>query len=233
MRAPFRFGSGWLVSIWLASAASSAQGVPSPYLPPGAPYPQPGSPGPYPSYPTAPYPPPPAPYGPPAAYGQPSFAPRIKYKEGMAPPAGYHFEESPRKGLVIAGSITLGSTYFISALIGGSSTNRDDRWLLVPVFGPFVDFGERSSRGCLTANSPNVDCELFEPVIQTYLILDGIAQTAGGVLLVLGFLLPKKEFVSDAYYGLSSGGPHVASWTVVPQVAPGMRYGVSLVGELF
>jgi hypothetical protein len=175
------------------------------------------------------------PYDAQGRYGEPSYAPRIKYREGMPAPAGYHLEESPRKGLVIAGAVTLGTTYFLSALIGGASSNPDDRWLLVPVFGPFVDAGNRGSHGCIARGSSTPSdqtCEALETVVVTYLVFDGVAQAAGGILLALGFALPKKEFVSDTYYGLSSG-PRVASWVVVPQVTPGARYGLVLRGEVF
>src|SRR5262245_51887322 len=86
------------VSVWLASAASSAQ----PYPP--APYAAPNAPSPYPYYPPPAYGPPPA-YVPPPQYAPPTYAPspRIKYEPGMAPPRGYHLEENPRKGLVISG----------------------------------------------------------------------------------------------------------------------------------
>jgi hypothetical protein len=198
------------------------------------------------------YPPPPQGYGqqppqgygqqpppyyapPPGAYPQQSLAPaKLRYQDGVAPPAGYHIEEHPRKGLVVAGAVVLGTTYFISATIGLSSSNPDDRWLVVPIFGPFIDMGARGNHSCNTDTvSGNIDCNVFEPVIRFYLAFDGIAQTAGGVLLLTGFLFPKKEFVSDTYYGFHGKGPQIASWTLLPQVTPGSRYGLTLMGELF
>jgi len=221
MRASIFVGLAASISIGFASAGASAQ-TPQPY-PPQPP-------------PNYPYYPPPQGYAPPPGYAPPqgsNYVPppptKIKYQEGMAPPQGYHIEENPRKGLVIAGYVVLGSTYFLSATIGMSSSNPDDRWLLVPVFGPFVDLGARNSHGC---SSGNTTCEVFDPVIKTYLALDGAAQMAGAVLLTTGYLFTKKEFVSDTYYGRASA-PRVATWTVVPQVTPGSRYGLMLRGELF
>jgi hypothetical protein len=224
MRAHLLAGIAASLSIGLGSAEASAQAA-QPYPPP---YPPPPQQAPYPYYQQTP--PPgyaPAPYVPPPA-------PRIKYQEGMAPPHGYHIEENPRRGLVISGYVVLGTTYFLSATIGLSSSNSDDRWLLVPVFGPFIDLGARNQHGCdsnVTASS--VTCNVFDPVIKTYLALDGVAQATGALLLTLGYALPKKEFVSDSYYGSRSPGTGIASWTVVPQVTPGSRYGLMLRGELF
>jgi hypothetical protein len=215
-------------SIWLASVGASAQAgpqYPAPYAQPGAPYP----------YYVAPPPPmmPPPAYGP--QYTQPSYAPpRIKYQEGMAPPRGYHLEENPRRGLVVAGSVVLGTTYFLSAMIGISSGNKDDRWLMLPLFGPFFDIAARNEHGCSGGSTAsNAACEVFDPIIKFYLAMDGVAQTAGGILLATGFIFPKKEFVSDTYYGARPNPPLVATWTVVPQVIPGSRYGLMLRGALF
>jgi len=215
MRALVLAGLGLSFSILFASASSWAQGAPPP--------PQQGYPG------QAPYP-----YQPPGAYAQQQGAPpaKLRYQDGAAPPAGYHVEEHPRKGLVISGAVTLGTAYFLSATIGLSSSNPDDRWLLMPVFGPFVDMGARGSHSC-GQNSSAVDCNLFEPIIRFYLAMDGIVQTAGGVLLLTGFLFQKKEFVSDTYYGLNAPGPRISSLIVLPQVTPASRFGLTLLGEIF
>jgi hypothetical protein len=145
-------------------------------------------------------------------------------------PAGYHLEERPRKGLVIAGSVVLGTTYFLSAAIGMASTNTGDRWLLVPVFGPFLDLGARGSDSCTTSSSART-CDALETVVRFYLALDGVVQGSGALLLISGFVFPKKEFVSDSYYGRTRG-PGVAWWTVTPDVTSS-RVGLTLRGGLF
>jgi hypothetical protein len=231
MRAPLVVGFAAAFSILLGPLTSSAQ-TSGPYPP--APYVQQGAYPPYPPYPPPSSAPPPG-YVPPPGYAPYSPPPpRIKYQAGMTPPPGYHLEENPRKGLVVSGSVVFGTFYFLSATIGLSSSNTDDRWLLVPVLGPFVDIGARNEHGCTAgATASSATCQVFDSVIKFYLAFDGIAQTAGAVLLMTGFLLPKKEFVSDTYYGWKSGTPRVATWTVVPQVTPGSRYGLMLRGELF
>src|SRR4051812_17276499 len=73
----------------------------------------------------APYPAPPQPY---PAYAPAPSAPaaRLRYREGMPPPPGYHLEENPRKGLVISGAVVLGATWLLSSAIGAASTNASD-----------------------------------------------------------------------------------------------------------
>src|SRR5688572_15787699 len=77
--------------------------------PPG--YPPPGY-GPPPGYPPGYYPPPG--YGPPAEY--PPVGPkRMNYEEGQPIPPGYRVETRARRGLIIAGAVTFGVTYLLSA----------------------------------------------------------------------------------------------------------------------
>jgi len=216
--------TGLLGSILLASTAASAQ-TSAPY--PTSPTSPPSGPPPYPpNY----QPPPAAPY---PGYAPAPVAPgaRLRYREGVPPPPGYHLEESPRKGLVISGAVVLGATWVLSAAIGSASTNAADRWLFLPVIGPFADLVARGSRSC-TGTSDTVDCSL-DSVVRFYLAMDGIIQTAGGVLLVLGFAFPKKEYVSDSYYGMNERGPRIQSWTVTPQLGRGSRFGLALTGEIF
>jgi hypothetical protein len=126
--------------------------------------------------------------------------------------------------------VVLGTTYFLSAAIGMASKNTDDRWLLVPVFGPFLDLGARGNTTCSSTSSSA--CDALDTVVRFYLAMDGVVQGAGGLLLVSGFLFPKKEFVSDSYYGASDRGPGIAWWTVTPDVTS-TRYGLTLRGGLF
>src|SRR4029079_10831634 len=89
-----------------ARPPSSPPGYPPPgYPPPG--YPPPGYPPP--GYPPPGYPPPGYGYPPPGYYGEPSE--RRAWREGDPIPPGYHVEERPRSGLIVAGSIMIGVPY--------------------------------------------------------------------------------------------------------------------------
>jgi hypothetical protein len=245
MRASFLVG--WGLGVGMASVAAAALAQGTPQQAPPAPYPY--GPPPYqpyatqPGYPPPGYPPPGYPPGQqlpqnaypngyPGAYAGP-YAPtpptKLPYREGVAPPAGYHLEENPRKGLVISGAIVLGTTYFLSASIGMASSNHDDRWLAVPVLGPFLDLGARGDRSSCPSDAT---CPV-EIVIRTYLAIDGVVQAAGALLLISGFAFQKKEFVSDTYYSASQRGPRLSLWSVTPDVVPGSRYGLMLRGAIF
>ncbi len=59
---------------------------------------------------------------------------RRPYAEGDPVPEGFHVEETPRKGLVIAGFIVLGIPYGISALTAISAKGSNEtNWLFVPL----------------------------------------------------------------------------------------------------
>ena len=157
-----------------------------------------------------PYPPPyPYPYPPPPGYGYPpppqqapvKEAPReLKYVEGQSTPAGYRYEERPRQGLIIAGSLTLGIPYAFGVL-GASAAGFENQsgWLLVPAVGPFLTLALRE--GSCDEDTETSDQEAAECVGDVFLtmalVLDALAQTAGGVLLLLGVSSSKKVWVRE------------------------------------
>ena len=90
-----------------------------------------------------------------------------------------------RKGLVIAGAVTFGSTYLISTGVASAfqdGKNNDAMVpLFVPVLGPFITVG--------TANPS---------AIGTFaLVVDGLAQSAGVAMFVAGIAAPEKIWVLD------------------------------------
>ena len=150
---------------------------------------------------------------------------RIPYREGEFHP-GYHIEENPIKGLVISGYVVLLVPYGISLMIGLSTKSDSDRWLLLPVVGPFGDMASRSK-----ACSDDVGC-FFEPLARIMLVMDGIMQSTGAILLVTGYLFPKKEWVSDHAY-TSGSLPRLTSWRLSPRLFQGSTPGLALTGEIF
>jgi len=69
----------------------------------------------------------------------------LPYDATGVPPPGYHLEENPRKGLIVAGALTFGVPYLISLTIGGARRSEADRWLLLPVMGPVELLTSRST----------------------------------------------------------------------------------------
>lgn len=148
-----------------------------PYAPPYPGYPgYPGYPPPYPGY--APTPPPP-PY-------------EMRAVDGRPPPEGYHLESRPRRGLVIAGSITFGTMYVISLSVASNSRTTGDGWLFVPVLGPFLDLSAR--RRC--DDRAELDC-FDDAGNRVLLTFDGLVQIAGAAMLFAGFAAPSHVWVRD------------------------------------
>ena len=121
----------------------------------------------------------------------PAAGPRtIPFEEGGPVPQGYTLREKPRVGLVVGGAVALGVLYLTSlfvyviadaiSCIDGCGDN--DLWpLAVPVVGPFVAIGTTDA----------------ERAGLSFLILDGIGQTAGLTMLILGIVSKKKVWVRN------------------------------------
>ncbi|MET0591589.1 MAG: hypothetical protein ABW133_02745 [Polyangiaceae bacterium] len=183
-------------------------------------------------YPSSPYP---APVWPtPGAVSSGTFAPGphaplvIRYEPGSVAPPGYHYDESPRKGLIVAGALTFGIPYLISLTIGGASRHEADRWLMLPVVGPIgtLTYG---MRGC-DRDDPALDCT-GNILIVVGLAFDLAAQMAGATLFTMGYVFPKKQWVSDAY-ATNRSSPSFA-WTVVPRADRANGIGLAFTGTLF
>ena len=135
------------------------------------------------------YPPPNQQYpGAPTMYPPPAAWPRyIKdWQEGQPVPYGYHPETRARKGLVITGAVLFGVLYLLSTLVASensSSYDGSERYtaLWIPVVGPFIQMGR--------STNANGDAQMF--------FLDGVAQTAGVTMLVLGLAFPRTILVRN------------------------------------
>lgn len=122
------------------------------------------------------------PYGP-GGEGQP---PReLPYDEGQPIPPGYRVESHPRVGLIIGGSVSLGTLYLLSALSGAImlDTNPGEKGapLFAPVVGPFVAIGtlKASATGSFL------------------LVVDGLGQAAGLGMLIGGIAAPKTTLLRN------------------------------------
>jgi hypothetical protein len=184
-----RLSSFLVLGAVTAMAAAAGAQTPAPGAPPPAP--PPGYPPPPPYY--APYPPPYA-YAPPPA--QPP--PILPYREGEPIPAGYHLEEHPRKGLVTAGWILTGISYGIGVTAASSASFKNESgWLAVPLAGPWLTLGRRDYHCDKNShNYDSADC-VGDVFVVMGLIMDGVLQTGGGTLLLVGYLSTKQELVRD------------------------------------
>jgi len=83
----------------------------------------------------------------------------------------------PNRSLLKGGAWTLGLSYVPALIVGIESDLPEDRYLLVPVAGPWVDFAKR--------DCPTCDHETLNKVL---LATDGIFQGIGALQIVGSFL---------------------------------------------
>ena len=186
------------LAITLAAAPGRASADDPPPAPPPPGYAQ--QPPPPQGYPPPGYPPPyqPAPDGQPAGappgYAQPYSAPIYAPEEiddvdaDRPAPPGYTRVARARKGLIIGGSVTFGSTFLVTTFVAavadeinkadGSNANVTPMYL--PVIGPFLELGE-------TDNS----------VARFYLTMLGLGQAAGATMLIVGLTSPRMLLVRN------------------------------------
>jgi hypothetical protein len=129
----------------------------------------------------------------------------LPYEEGQSAPAGYRYNSKPRVGLIIAGSITFGVSYGLTAFVGliiGALRGTQAQPIYIPVVGPLIE-GIRSP-GAL-------------PVLG----LSTLAQGAGVGMLVAG-IVAKREFFERVNSSGRKESPYALkpSWT--PIVGPRM-----------
>jgi hypothetical protein len=159
---------------------------------------------------------PPPGYAPPPGYGQQQGYPpnynygyppgqygpaEMDYEEGEPIPEGYYVDTKIRKGMVIGGAVTLGALWILSVLAGAIAVSieeaeevdgfddddistSDAAMLMIPVAGPFISIW-----------SYNASAAGAVP-----LIFDGVGQSAGLVLLIVG-LTAQEKVLKRSYAG--------------------------------
>jgi hypothetical protein len=156
-------------------------------------YVQPLPPPPQPTYPQSPYPAQPQ-------YQAPPWTPPPRYEGADRVPPGYHIEDEPRHGLVVAGWTLLLVPYALGAVTAlGTKGDNQSSWLYAPVIGPWFVLAGRSYAGC-DQSSADVGSGLgcvADVFAVMGLIVDGVLQAAGVTLLALGYLNPRHELVRD------------------------------------
>ena len=139
------------------------------YPPPGYGQPQQGG-----------YYPPPGYYYPPPGAMIPVLT--LPYEEGDPIPQGFKVRSRANRALIIAGSITFGAPYLISALVAATIVSADSNDggkfapLFAPVVGPFITIGTAHAEGAATF----------------WLIFDGLAQAGGVAMFIAGMTMEEK-----------------------------------------
>jgi hypothetical protein len=134
-----------------------------------------------------------------------------RWHDGDPVPPGYHPVQKPLDGLIIAGATTLAVPYFFSAATALASRNSQDQLLYAPVLGPFLRIQD---------NNPNSNfADFFGDVL---LVFDGVVQTAGAVMLIIGATTTKTVLVRND-----------TAWSpiIVPMRFGNDGYGVGVVSQ--
>lgn len=144
-----------------------------------------------------PAPPPPPP---PPVVSAPPPSPS-QWQPGDPVPRGYHVEDQPRSGLVVAGAITLGIPYFFSAVAALSANSQNESaWLYMPVAGPWLTLGRRAyscnADATNQTTSQSLGC-VADVFVVMGLIFDGIVQATGATLLLVGELATRPGLARD------------------------------------
>jgi hypothetical protein len=149
----------------------------------------------------------------------------LPYREYEPVPSGYHVQEEPRRGLIIAGFILSGVSYGLSAMVAASANNENaSGYLWMPVMGPWLTLGLRNyaCNDKPSSNSENRQEDwgcLADAVALTMLVMDGMLQAGGGMMVLAGYVDPRKKLVHDS-----------VAWSLAPRLM-GTGYGLSAIGS--
>lgn len=145
----------------------------------------------------------------------------LPYHEGQRIPQGYYLDSSIYRGPAIAGAIVLGAPYALSvAIASGFNFDNKSGWLAVPAIGPFITAAARSDT-CPTDSTDTYNTCTDDQFIRTMLVFDGLAQSAGAVLLIWALNSHHSRLVRED-----------AKFLVVTPTRVGTGYGVGVYGRL-
>jgi len=123
----------------------------------------------------------------------------------------------PDRGLLKGGIWTLGLSYAPALVVGISSSLPEDRYLLAPVAGPWIDYAKRDCSTCA-----------HEGWNKALLVTDGIIQGVGA-LEILGSLL-FVEHTTVTRTARTQAKPKAVALHVVPRFMSN-TYGLTAIGE--
>lgn len=121
----------------------------------------------------------------------------LPYHEGDPIPDGYRLVTRPRTGLIRGGLLTMGIPWALSVSIAaGVNWDNKSGYLLVPGLGPWLMLlAGGASPQC--TNSTSDYCVDTSGALRTLLVMDGIVQTAGLVMLASGLYFPSRRLIRN------------------------------------
>ena len=106
----------------------------------------------------------------------------LRYEEGAPVPNGYHVDTHPRTAFIIAGAVTFGTFYGLSAWGAAASRESSAKALYIPIAGPII-YGA-SFKG------------MFAGLGMFVMLIDAIAQAGGTTMFIIG-LQEKTELTRN------------------------------------
>jgi hypothetical protein len=129
----------------------------------------------------------------------------------------------PDRGLLYSGVWTLGLSYVPAMIVGIASSLPEDRYLLAPVAGPWIDFAKRDCQTCGN-----------EKLNKALLATDGVIQGIGALEIVGSFLFIEHTTAKAAANNDSEDRPknvfQLRELRVVPTTVGG-AYGMAAIGK--
>ena len=117
--------------------------------------------------------------------------------------------------LFITGLVLLGGSYGASAVIGATTDRADDKKLVYPVAGPWLDLANRDCGAQVCSH---------ENTFKALLIGDGILQGLGALGILTSLIVPEKT--TRHWYLIGAEGTHVG-----PTAVGRSGYGVGAYGR--
>lgn len=143
-------------------------------------------------------------------------------------PPGYQVEEHTPATPIVVGSLLVGVPYATGlGIAAAEGFANSSGWLAVPVLGPWLALGARDNpcdgaRDAQEFNSDVGHC-VAEPFVRGMLVLDGVLQATGSVVLIAGASASEKRVVPK----------RSARVVAMPQPVGRSGYGVGVVGSFF
>jgi hypothetical protein len=143
----------------------------------------------------------------------------MEYDPSKPIPDGYRLESNSRRGMVVPGAIIFGISYGMSLMVAASTTEStsysssssssggvpyDSSLLYYPVVGPWLALGTVHSQADCSRYSSSyyssdyTDCTSQNSDIGMWrfmLVIDGVAETVGAALVLLGVTVRTQQLV--------------------------------------
>ncbi len=121
----------------------------------------------------------------------------------------------PDRGMLRSGALTLSLSYVPALVVGVASPLPEDRYLLAPVAGPWIDFAKRDCPGCA-----------HETLNRVLLVTDGVIQGLGALEMLGSFFFVEHSVVTSP----ASLDNQKTAFRIVPNRMAG-GYGVTALGK--